>query len=102
MAKYIEREAVIEAICQGCKEQFGAEPCEPSECCLLYAVKTVHAADVAPVRHGRWIATYGDSWKCSVCGAESYVDEDWHGKDDKSYLMNYCHYCGAKMDEGTE
>ena len=57
------------------------------------------SADVAPVRQGRWIDTYGDSWKCSVCGAESYVDEDWHGKDDKAYQMNYCHYCGAKMEE---
>ena len=53
--------------------------------------------DVAPVIHGHWIDDYGDSWKCSVCGAETYVDEDWRGKDDKAYKMNYCHYCGAKM-----
>lgn len=58
----------------------------------------VPAADVAPVRHGRWIDTYGDSWTCSACGTESYVDEDWHKTDERSYQMNYCHYCGAKMD----
>jgi hypothetical protein len=94
MAKYIEREAVIEAICQGCKEQFGAEPCEPSECCLLYAVKTVHAADVAPVvrckdcKHsyedlcGR-VCSYGVSVDC-------VVPDDFFCAD------------GAKMDGGKE
>ena len=58
----------------------------------------VPAADVAPVRHGRWIDTYGDSWICSACGAELYLDEDWRKTDERSYQMNYCHYCGAKMD----
>lgn len=55
------------------------------------------AANVAPVRHGYWISC-GDSWKCSVCGVESYVDEDWRPTDDRAFKMRYCHYCGARMD----
>ena len=58
----------------------------------------MNAADVVPVRHGRWIDTYGDSWTCSACGVEIYLDEDWRKTDERSYQMNYCHYCGAKME----
>jgi DNA-directed RNA polymerase subunit RPC12/RpoP len=97
---YIEREAALAATCQYCSAK---EDCLPNERCADYElVNSIPAADVAPVRHGRWIDTYGDSWTCSVCGAESYFNEDWRGKDDKSYLMNYCHYCGAKMDKEVD
>ena len=65
---------------------------------FINTIDKIPAADVAPVRHGKWIDDYGDSWRCSDCGAETYVDEDWRGKDDKAYKMNFCHYCGAKMD----
>lgn len=53
------------------------------------------SADVAPVRHGRWIdETFSFSRpRCSVCGelciglhAFSYV------------LTDYCPHCGARMD----
>ena len=49
MSDYISREAAVEAACRGCNEQFGEEPCEPNECCLLFAVKTLPVADVRPV-----------------------------------------------------
>lgn len=57
------------------------------------------AADVAPVRHGRWFerksfhADGGVSAKCSVC------------KNDVQYLgnpLNYCPNCGSKMDGGAD
>lgn len=44
------------------------------------------AADVAPVRHGRWI-NHGWSTVCSECG-EDYAFAK----------RNYCPNCGAKMD----
>ena len=53
-------------------------------------------ADVAPVRHGRWLGwgksgtpTYENYGTCSVCGedAEIYTEH-----------RNYCQNCGAKMD----
>ena len=58
-------------------------------------------ADVAPVRHGRWITTSGEvfpgssqflcySHKHEECGFQ-YVDMDENEYD-------YCPNCGAKMD----
>lgn len=58
-----------------------------------------NAADVAPVRHGRWIDTefYGPHHmmivQCSACQKES----------EGSLTDAYCPNCGAKMDEeGTK
>lgn len=52
------------------------------------------AADVAPVRHGRWIKD-GDEGLiyCSECGEE-------HERED--YRASYCDCCGAKMDGSEE
>ena len=55
-------------------------------------VENFPAADVAPVRHGKWL--YGDYYDigdvCSEC--------DWDSKmTHPSY--RYCPNCGAKMDE---
>lgn len=61
------------------------------------------AADVVPVRHGRWIETTQPmGWddvtcaECSECG-EDFVLDEW-GMDDMNNLMHYCPNCGAKMD----
>ena len=54
------------------------------------------AADVAPVRHGRWrlYSPLTDSYECDKCGYQ-VIDE--------SFRTNYCPNCGAKMDaEVTE
>lgn len=46
------------------------------------------AADVEPVRHGRWIeCNYGLTFECSEC---KYPTE--------YSLTDYCPNCGAKMD----
>ena len=57
-------------------------------------VEDFPAADVAPVRHGRWISKnpHGYEWTfvCSNCGyVDGYPFNDRH---------NYCPNCGAKMD----
>ena len=63
------------------------------------------AADVAPVRMGRWIETTQPmGWddvtcaECSECG-EDFVLDEW-GMDDMKNLMHYCPNCGAKMEVG--
>lgn len=48
-------------------------------------------ADVAPVRHGRWVVIDAEEprrYGCSECKRLS-----WN-------MENYCGNCGAKMDEG--
>ena len=62
------------------------------------AIKNAPAADVAPVRHGRWIRPH---WKnsvscadCSECGTEAHHAE-YRGVQ-KYYKI--CPKCGAKMD----
>ena len=62
-------------------------------------VENFPAADVAPVRHGRW-----DGDNCTVCKLPwSYnMTQD---ADDWGYfdpMPDYCPNCGAKMDEVSE
>ena len=56
--------------------------------------KEFPSADVAPVRHGRWIEqekyTFGTMYDCSICGNRIL---------DNGHSWNYCPNCGAKMDE---
>ena len=89
MAEYIEREAAIEAIM-----------CEPPDAHYpqWYAdkIKAIPAADVAPVRHGRWEC----GKPCPVCGRDRFdgLDADiW-----ADWEPPYCPNCGAKMDGGAD
>ena len=79
MFEYIDKEAAIAAIMS-----------EPPDAHYpdWYAdkIKSIPAADVAPVWHGRWIQHDDGVLTCSeCCNAESI----------ESY---FCGYCGAKMD----
>ena len=65
---------------------------------LREALDRVPAADVAPVRHGRWIDKpskrgYGMSTYCSCCGQHSGI-----GGIESNRHRAYCPNCGAKMD----
>ena len=88
MAEYIEREAAQTS----CRKYSFAESYDAFAVdCIL---KSIHAADVAPVRHGRWIEqekyTFGTMYDCSICGDRIL---------DNGHSWNYCPNCGAKMDE---
>ena len=50
----------------------------------------IPVADVALVRHGRWIELENGDCKCSLCGC--YHDA-WEA------YGYYCQHCGAKMDK---
>ena len=58
---------------------------------VISDIKGMKAADVAPVRHGRWIASHDEFCACSICKYPVYVG--WN-------QTNYCPNCGAKMDGG--
>ena len=90
MTEYIEREAALEESVElyywcGYEDRYGYfVPVDAIQC--------IHAADVAPVRHGRWETNSDrpDSLICSVCkcGFDMWKHEP----------HNYCPNCGAKMD----
>ena len=85
MAEYIEREKVLSkaAPVEGCF----------SDMISAYDVAMFPAADVTPVRHGRWIASHDEFCACSICKYPVYVG--WN-------QTNYCPNCGTKMDGGAD
>ena len=78
--EYIDREEALSAI----KQAF-----EKGERPSLY-IKCIPAADVAEVRHGRWLCVDADTeqfFLCNRCNKKEY----WES--------NYCPNCGAEMDK---
>jgi len=78
MSDYISREAAIEAA-----KHAWAKGLEPSQ-----YLEIIPAADVEPVRHGRWgnYEPYYDGYRCSYC------------KNTFRTCQRFCPNCGAKMD----
>ena len=56
-------------------------------------VENFPSADVAPVRHGRWVRGETDTKQFFLCN-RGRKREHWEG--------NYCPRCGAKMDGGDD
>ena len=95
MAEYIKKEDIEQKIQDGLNNLvLGHDAIE-----VLGMIYVMPAADVAPVRHGRWIyhpddLFPGDSTQeCSCCHEEEYLT---------LYNENYCPNCGAKMDGGAD
>ena len=96
--EYIEREPILKQIrAEGINllEQEGRRTNEV----LAYGhcfgmVDSAPTADVAPVKHGRWVP-YGNAffirYECSACGNGAF-DSNF------AYGARYCPICGAKMD----
>lgn len=91
MAEYIDREALIVNLNRFAPEQYSA--------LINNLIVGQPAADVEPVRHGRWELVGADKrgrggiWKCA-------------GRDGcgKTYpcKCDFCPNCGARMDGDTE
>jgi hypothetical protein len=97
MTEYIKREAAIEAATDAADEWDGGyNPHRAAQ--IREGIKYIPAADVVPVRHGRWREVErgenGVLCECSVC-------KEWllfyYG-----FVANYCPVCGAIMDLVTE
>ena len=96
MAEYIEREALQAALVRKRCGVANQRYTEGWNDCLLRVksmVSKAHAADVAPVVHGRWIEDH-DYLKCPECSA--MVKWDFTFFDIGNW--NYCPNCGARMD----
>lgn len=88
MTDYIKREDAIQAF----------EPQQRRDWYTPWIVETLKdlpSADVAPVRHGRWVESFKvnapptlrSRWTCSWCGnVQTYG------------ITDYCPNCGARMD----
>lgn len=98
--EYITKDRAKQFVCRHCNKVCSEEPCEPGDCDWMAFIDKEPAADVAPVRHGRWIQPH---WKnsnyccnCSECGREAmHADYQW----DKNGIYPLCPHCGAIMDK---
>ena len=101
MAEYIERET---AVAWFMPYAHAGESIDADV--VITDIKGMKAADVAPVRHGRWIGCNGEivDWDennpgcprhscfCSIC-------KSWLTASDEFPVIAYfCPNCGAKMD----
>lgn len=90
MAEYIEKAELIKKLCFETAEWY----CSPT----IKTIKEFPAADVQPVKYGRWSECYTDSRLysgiCSVCGGAAI-------RSVKANPLGYCPNCGARMDGDT-
>ena len=84
MAEYIEREVLLEKM-KNWHEKIS----------LVTCVNSIPAADVVPVRHGKWV-NKGDYAVCTECGERSGTQYD--GVEPIPLMTKLCPSCGAKMD----
>lgn len=94
MTDYIKREDAIKIINSGISIDTYAD-----RRYVNGLFRAIRPADVAPVRHGKYIGTEFDGyangcpvyyeWKCSKCGCVFEEEEPTY---------NYCPNCGARMD----
>ena len=85
---------------------------------VQFSIDKIPTADVAEIRHGKWIEDeYDETTYCSECKEEALYnstfelqfDYDWEEnlvpcgyEEHKEYIKtNYCPNCGAKMDGGN-
>lgn len=115
MAEYIER-----SLLTGENGLFSKHGCYGRcQSCSLWSkegckvILEAPAADVAPVRRGRWVPVYESEisgWKpeyagydpvgdyrCSVCGKDAILD-----CNDEFLLSPFCPNCGCEMDGGAK
>ena len=94
MIKYIEREAAIESIMS-----------EPQDAHYPHwysvKIKSIPTADVAPVRHGRWVTTSGEVFPGSsqfLCYSHKHEECGFQYIDMGENEYDFCPHCGARMD----
>ena len=93
MDKYIKKETAIKSLLNDCLGQVSYSREDAADCIFW-----LDAADVAPVRHGRWIEPsrlyYGaKQYECSLCCSDTF----WN-KHSITVKYPHCPNCGAKMN----
>ena len=90
MSDYISRQAAIDKFEPWLKVEGYSEGERNMLKAILYELRLMPTADVAPVVHGRWKRVGDTAWECSACGCISCCNG------------TYCPDCGASMMEGAE
>ena len=85
MDEYIKREYAVDAVLD---VYYDTPDIDLSGEKFEAAILKIQAADVAQVRHGRWIKHDDGVFTCSEC------------ENAESNESHFCRYCGAKMMEG--
>ena len=88
MAEYIEREAAMAWFMPYAHtgESIDADV-------VISDIKGMKTADVAPVRHGRWLCVDTDTeqfFLCNMCNGKEYWETE------------FCPNCGCRMDGGDD
>ena len=84
MTVYIKREYAVDAVLD---VYYDTPDIDLSGEKFESAILKIQAADVAPVRHGRWLHRKNGVAYCSECEIDAVEDG-----------TEYCPNCGAKMD----
>ena len=94
MDEYINKEVAIRDLLNDSPGQVRYSREDAADC-----IRYMDAADVAPVRHARWVDNH-----CTACGMMPMGDEMWKHLDLEPPLferfMDYCPSCGCLMDGG--
>ena len=88
--EYIDKETVLKHFDEVMNNEFCDADFKKAALGFSIYVSGLAAADVEPVRHGRWIETAHKGYKCSLCNCLSSLF-------DENLKSEFCPWCGAKM-----
>lgn len=89
MNEYISRDEVLSRIYA--THSTGGFANEEAYLWIHDEITNLSAADVQPVKHGRWILCDDGYVRCSECNRKAFIEND------ETILTDFCHGCGADM-----
>lgn len=95
MDEYISREETVKAFCEKCKGYYDGHCFHRGEC-DIDVIKTAPAADVQPIKRGRWIISNIYA-RCSECSVAYDFDTFQRLIPMHENVPRHCSYCGARM-----
>lgn len=97
MDDYISREVAINAANRADDEHVSLNDAARMSAAVVAELEAIPAADVAPVRRGKWVTDEYGNFVCSECRKEPFYDDLGFG-----YICSdFCPDCGADMREDS-
>lgn len=114
MTRLVDADALIDDMCEDCGA-IANGACDKDVCASVLWVKNAPTIEAEPVRHGRcdmceimesghWIRLYkGNGWQVAIDrGVGGYELAISHFGEHFATKIDYCPYCGAKLDGGEK